>query len=101
MSKYVTEDKEMQGWYNSRPKKIQDMIDKVQPDKLFRLKDIDDDFYVIVSYNENGTIKAVRYDARTKISMHIVFGLNPDNFIEINKELEPELYKQMKKKEVI
>lgn len=69
-------DPEFQEWFRSRPQVIQDMVLTTPPWNLYSLEG-DGDHYMILSYNENGTVTATRYSSFDNIPMWNVFGIDP------------------------
>jgi len=73
--------KELQEWYNSRPKCIKKLIDKCPMDGTYTMTKTGKDYYKIYSYNESGTLKVIRFNHHTNKKMWLVFGVKPTDLI--------------------
>lgn len=69
-------------WYKTRPKMIQEMVDKWPPGKYVMLS-TGADYYVPYSYSESGTMTVTRFDAVTNKPMFHVFGIKPEELLPI------------------
>jgi len=76
-------------WYNGRPQVIKDMVRQLPPWERYYLIDhgpISE--YRIMSYREDGTLTAQRFDIRGKklAPRHNVFGIKPDDLAVHNAD---------------
>ena len=75
---------EFLNWFNSRPKKVQDVIKKCPPGKEYRIIQGSGDPVFIHSYNEgkNGDI-TMTVNIESPTFPRSVFGIKPENLIDI------------------
>ena len=74
----------LEEWLANRPQVIKDLAASHPPDGEYRLaNDPDGDSYQVYSYNEDGTIKVIRYMrlADSMVPMWTVFGMRPEDLV--------------------
>jgi hypothetical protein len=81
----------LEDWLADRPQIIKNLARSHPPDSEYRLANgLDDDLYVIYSYNEDGTITVIRY-ARlagapdSVLPLWKVFGMKPEDLVRIDE----------------
>lgn len=83
-------DKAVEEWLAGRPQVIQDLARSHPPDDIYRLSSsTDDDVYMVHSYFEDGTIKAIRYTQSPDgqlIPMWAVFGMRPEDLVPVPRK---------------
>lgn len=79
----MSQDETLEQWLADRPQVIKDLARSHPPDGEYRLSsDLDGDSYQIHSYNEDGTMKAIRY---TRLGpLWIVFGMKPEDLVRVH-----------------
>lgn len=78
---------ELEEWLATRPQVIKDLAATHPPDAEYRLSsDPDGDSYQIYSYNEDGTMKVIRYKRLTDsmLPMWTVFGMRPEDLVKVH-----------------
>lgn len=82
--------KEWKEWYSSRPEVIKDLIDKIPPDRLYRLKDSSRCYCTIYSWSEDGTVTVLIEFKYNRVFMERrVFGITPELLEEAEKFPDP------------
>ncbi len=80
-------------WYNERPLDIKKMIDETPMQGLYRMESTGKDFYSVISYGEDGTLRVGRINFVTGKPMHDVFEVKPEDLIfwKWEKDYKPKL----------
>lgn len=80
----------LEEWLADRPQIIKDLAESHPPDGEYRLvSDIDGDSYQVYSYNEDGTMKMIRYTriGGSVLPLWTVFGMRPEDLVRIEPDL--------------
>lgn len=77
-------------WLADRPQIIKDLAQACPPDGLYKLVDYTsdaEDVYTIISYSEDGTIRATRYSVfeDAMVPMWNVFGMKPECLVRVDE----------------
>lgn len=80
----------LEEWLAGRPQVIQDLARSHPPDGSYQLSSgTDDDVYMVHSYAEDGTIKAIRHTQLPDgqlIPMWAVFGMRPEDLVPASRK---------------
>lgn len=81
-------------WVESRPDSIRTIARRLSPRTDYRIQALGDDYYRVMSIDEDGTVTAIRFDSTTGSAMWIVFGLDPNKLVPWHDHPWPEITPQ-------